>query len=346
VGLLSAPHQRLVERDKRGAGQPTDQVQRICEIQTFRNKIDGPCDRRFATADGTMIDVYQAPTQITDESRQQEPNMINSLLDQALGPAGYNGAFTAKMHPDAEDSPAGVIVAAAQAHGVPMISARQMLQWLDGRNASSFKALRWDRQALSFTINPASGAVDIDAMLPLLSSSGALSGFTRNGNPVSYTTETIKGFEYAFFPALAGNYTAQYNVRTPTMLTVSPARANLQASQVQRFTLLRNGAPLPIPNVTWTISPPIGSVSAAGIYTAPPAIPGIRPVTLTATSSADGAQIAAATIVLMKQDRRRSPPPLFRLVSRLFSVVSWEIHKVLSAGRRPRARRASPARNT
>ena len=55
---------------------------------------------RFADLDGSMIDVYQAATQMTDESGQTYPFTIDTLLDRALGPEGYYGVFTANMHTD------------------------------------------------------------------------------------------------------------------------------------------------------------------------------------------------------------------------------------------------------
>ncbi len=48
---------------------------------------------RFADLDGTLIDVYQANTNISDESTQDFADAIDSLLDHALGPEGYYGAF-------------------------------------------------------------------------------------------------------------------------------------------------------------------------------------------------------------------------------------------------------------
>ena len=55
---------------------------------------------RFADLDGTMIDVYQAATQMTDESGQSYPFTVDALLDKALGTEGYYGVFTANMHTD------------------------------------------------------------------------------------------------------------------------------------------------------------------------------------------------------------------------------------------------------
>ena len=83
---------------------------------------------RFADLNGSMIDVYQATTQMTDESDQTYPFTINSLLDKALGPEGYYGVFTANMHTDSASSAGSdAIVASAQSRGVPIVSAQQML---------------------------------------------------------------------------------------------------------------------------------------------------------------------------------------------------------------------------
>src|SRR4029434_6577174 len=77
---------------------------------------------RFADLDGSLIDVYQAVTQLTDESNISIPGHIAALLDRALGPEGYYGAFTANMHSDSSVTiGANAIVAAAQARGVPVI---------------------------------------------------------------------------------------------------------------------------------------------------------------------------------------------------------------------------------
>lgn len=55
---------------------------------------------RFSDLDGGMIDVYQAPTQMTDESGQSYPLTINALLDKAIGAQGYYGAFVTNLHHD------------------------------------------------------------------------------------------------------------------------------------------------------------------------------------------------------------------------------------------------------
>ena len=181
---------------------------------------------RFADLDGSMIDVYQAATQMTDESGQTYPYNIDSLLDKALGPEGYYGVFTANMHTDnASSSGSDAIVASAQSRGVPIVSAKQMLTWLDGRNNSSFGGITWNGNKLDFTISPFAGSNGLRAMVPTTSSVGELTGVTRNGSPVATTDQTIKGAEYAFVDGTAGSYEATYAVDdTP------PAISNLTAS--------------------------------------------------------------------------------------------------------------------
>ena len=166
---------------------------------------------RFADLDGTMIDAYQSATQMTDESGQTFPFTINTLLDRALGATGYYGIFNANMHTDTVAHAASdAIVASAKARGVPVVSGRQMLTWLDGRNGSSFGSLAWSSNALSFRVTAGNGATGLRGMLPASFGGKALQTVTRDGSAVAVTQETIKGVAYALFPATTGNYVATY----------------------------------------------------------------------------------------------------------------------------------------
>lgn len=177
---------------------------------------------RFTDRNGNLIDVYQATTQMTDESGQSYPFNIDTLLDNAVGSQGYYGVFTANMHNDsAQSDEADAIVASAQAHGVPVVSALQMLTWLDGRNSSSFGSLVWSGNTLSFTITQDSGARNLQAMLPTNGASGTLSSISRSGNSVAFTTQTIKGISYAMFAAATGSYQAVYGGGPPAIVLAS-----------------------------------------------------------------------------------------------------------------------------
>ena len=175
---------------------------------------------RFAKMDGSLIDCYQAPTQMTDESGIVLPAFCDALLDKANGPEGYYGVFVTNMHIDLHNHPgANAIVASAQAHNVPVVSAKQMLDWIDARNNSSFGSMTWNGNVLDFTINADTNARNMKAMIPTHVNSHILISVTLNSLPVSYTVEMIKGIEYAFIPAVNGNYQAIYNIAPPLIIT-------------------------------------------------------------------------------------------------------------------------------
>jgi hypothetical protein len=178
---------------------------------------------RFSTREGDRINVYQATTQMTDESGQSYPFTIDTLLDNAIGPLGYYGVFTANMHTDYA-TPDGwdAIVSSAQTRGIPVVSAAQMLRWLDGRNASAFGGISWSGNVLTFSLSVGTGASGLVAMLPVSGPTGDLAGITLGGAPVTYTTQTIKGIQYALFAGAAGDYRAAYGMAAPAV-TLSPS---------------------------------------------------------------------------------------------------------------------------
>ncbi len=166
---------------------------------------------RFADLDGTLLNVYQAHTFMTDESGQSYPSTVNSLLDKAVGAEGYYGLFTANMHTDLVDSPGSeAIITSALARSVPVVSAKQALDWAEGRNASSFREFSWSGNTLTFRIVTGAGANGLEAMLPMDGPSGRLSALHRGATPVFFSTRIVKGVEYAAFAAASGVHTAVY----------------------------------------------------------------------------------------------------------------------------------------
>ncbi len=191
---------------------------------------------RFATTNGQVIDVYQAATQMTDESGQSYPYTIDTLLDRALGPEGYYGAFVANMHTDADRlQPSSVwssnIVNSAKARGVPVISARQMLTWLDARNGSSIGSIVQTGDTETFSINARADARGLQAMVPVPSGK-VVSEVLRGVTPITNSVRWVKGVLYAMFPASTGNYTITYAADTtpPTVTSVSPTNGAVGVS--------------------------------------------------------------------------------------------------------------------
>ncbi|MGD0774097.1 MAG: malectin domain-containing carbohydrate-binding protein [Candidatus Solibacter sp.] len=81
-----------------------------------------------------------------------------------------------------------------------------------------------------------------------------------------------------------------------TTVSLSPGTSTLTNGQTQQFYAIVTGASNT--TVTWSLSPNLGSISAAGLYTAPATISTSQTVTLTATSQADATKSASASITL------------------------------------------------
>jgi len=255
---------------------------------------------KFTKADGTTINVYQATTQMTDESSQVYPGFAESLFDAALGATGYYGVFTANIHTDESSGPTQMmsdhIVAAAKARNVPVISALQLLRWLDARDGSVFSNMSWNGTALTFSVAPGANANGLRGMLPAAFNGGGLTAISRDGSAVSYTLEIIKGITYAVFPATAGSYQATYGTTSSVAVSVSPASVSLNSSEAQQFTALVTGTGNTA--VTWAIYPAIGTISTSGLYTAPAEVSNAQ-VQVVAYSVADPSRSAFATVQLI-----------------------------------------------
>jgi hypothetical protein len=207
---------------------------------------------RFAAINGSMYDVYQATTQLPDETyttTASVQNAIATLLDDAVGPQGFYGFFTVNMHTDIANHPGrDAVVAAAQARGVPVISARQLLTWTDGRNDSSFQGLGYASGVLSFTMSVGAGARGLQAMIPVAGPSGALQTVLRDGQAVPFTTQTIKGVAYAFVDAVPGAYRAIYPggaVGGAAAAGGGPSTATSIAARIPAFSVLARSTRAP-----------------------------------------------------------------------------------------------------
>ncbi len=202
--------------------------------------------QRFADSDGQLIDVYQATTQMTDESGQTYPFTASTLMDRALGAEGYYGTFVANIHSDgSSESQNAAVIAAAQDRNVPVISAEQLLDWTDGRNASSFQDVSFTNDVLTFSVDAADGSNGLQAMIPV---TGTLEQLTLDGNPVATTEQTIKGVRYAFFTPTTGAYAATFGEAaedtTPPVISDVVATANADGTAT----------------ITWTTDEPSSSL--------------------------------------------------------------------------------------
>jgi hypothetical protein len=68
----------------------------------------------------------------------------------------------------------------------------------------------WNGSTLTFSVAVGTGANGLQVMLPTTVAAGRLTTLTLNSVAVPFTTQTIKGVQYALFQAAAGTYRATY----------------------------------------------------------------------------------------------------------------------------------------
>ncbi|HTS28537.1 MAG TPA: discoidin domain-containing protein [Bryobacteraceae bacterium] len=83
----------------------------------------------------------------------------------------------------------------------------------------------------------------------------------------------------------------------PVTVSVAPASVSLGPSQTQQFSAAVTNAASTA--VAWSIHPQVGTISAAGLYTAPSSISAMQTVTVTGTSVADNSKTASAILTLL-----------------------------------------------
>nr|WP_280953910.1 Ig-like domain-containing protein [Methylobacterium terrae] len=170
---------------------------------------------RFADLDGRVLDIYQAASHLVNENGIEQRRGIEVMLDRALGPEQFFGAFGS--HYDYSDGYFDHLVSAARERGVALISAAQMLRWLDRREATRFEALAWNGHDLTFRVRLDPGPERVTGMLPVSVVSHRLAAITRGGHRVPFRVETIKGLDYAMFDLESGPYAVLYDEKTSAM---------------------------------------------------------------------------------------------------------------------------------
>ena len=132
---------------------------------------------------------------------------------------------------------------------------------------------------------------------PVAAAGGAFKAVDR-----SYTVNVTGGQMVLQFVTVIDNATVSgieitaSSTSTPIAVAVSPLTATLTASQSQQFTASVSGASNTA--VAWSMSPSLGTLSSAGLYTAPATITAAQTVVIRATSAADGTTSATATVTL------------------------------------------------
>ena len=140
---------------------------------------------------------------------------------------------------------------------------------------------------VTWTISPAGAGT--------ISSTGV---YTAPANVATPQTVYITATSVADTSQSASSTVTLIPAALPVAISVAPLNVTLYAGQTQQFTSVVNNTSDTAAN--WTISPSgVGTIDAAGLYTAPTTTNSQQTVTITGTSQAEANQSASATINLL-----------------------------------------------
>ena len=150
---------------------------------------------RFADTDGSLIDVYQAATQMTDESGHRYPATSTRCSTARSAPRATTASSpptctpTRRPRQRRRDRRRGAVARRAGRLG------RADADWLDGRNGSSFRGLSSRAGSLRFASHPPPARAASQAMVPERRRRRA-AGLTRDGAG-RVEPAHVKGIDYA-----------------------------------------------------------------------------------------------------------------------------------------------------
>ncbi len=130
----------------------------------------------------------------------------------------------------------------------------------------------------------------------LSASSGLSATYTAPASVFSGQSNTVVITASVSSGGVAYAGTATVTLIPTVTVSLSPATVTVAAGQTQQFTATVSGTVNQ--GLSYVLKPPVGTITSAGLYTAPATVSSNQTVTLTATSSADPTQSASATITV------------------------------------------------
>lgn len=152
-------------------------------------------------------------------------------------------------------------------------------------------AITDDGTTIRFYVNGVAGSTCATTGVAGTSSSPLLIGGTNQ----SSSTGTMDELRIYNRSLSAQEIASVYN-DPGTSISLNPASVTLQGGQTQQYQATVTG--LANTSVSWSISPQVGTISQAGLYTAPASINSSQTVTVTASSVLDSSKSATAAIAL------------------------------------------------
>jgi hypothetical protein len=191
---------------------------------------------RFADSNGNLMDVFQAPTQMTDESGQTYLHCRYTLTGRSDLKAIT--VLLANAHTDVPETlESDAIVSSAPAREFRDFSTPDA--GMAGGRYARRSTVSSERHALSFTINVGQGA---NGLSPWCRKSGRnVTGITRDGTPVSFASVTVKGITYVRFTAANEYQSSHTDIIAPVAAPFLLSTGNRCRRHVERHRNLQRG---------------------------------------------------------------------------------------------------------
>ena len=172
---------------------------------------------KYANRDGSILQIYQALTQLPDEQWLEKKLASNfkKLVDRSLDQEAYT-FVNVNFHTDRwqvwSRNPGLEMLDYANLRGVPLWTAAQTLDFLKARDAARIENIRWSGSVLSFEFLTPLANEGFTLLMPGMWNELAIRSVEANGESLDFQVSTIKGRRYAMIPAQkSGSFRVAYN---------------------------------------------------------------------------------------------------------------------------------------
>lgn len=191
---------------------------------------------RFVRQDGTVLPIYQQPTQVSEQQLISsvpptvEPwGAFNALdltirqLDTSLQRDYSALAIMTQLDYEGYGEVryfVSGLLDYARRRSVPSLTASEWLNFVETRRAARFTDVAWNEAAATLSFNvvaTATPGVTLTALLPTIYNNRSLQSVSVDGTPVAFKVDLVKADSYAFVSMPAGNrqVVAYYTVDEP-----------------------------------------------------------------------------------------------------------------------------------
>ena len=168
---------------------------------------------KFAGNDGEIIPVYQHLNNVYDqlymENKDQQGffNCFKGLMDRSLNNEVYS-YISVKAHNNEyyfSKKPLLQMLAYASEKGVPVWTAKKLLDFVEMKDEAKFENINWSGDRLTFQVKSAiKNENALTCMVPFEFKGKELNALTRNGTSQKIMVWSVKGTKYGIFTVTSG----------------------------------------------------------------------------------------------------------------------------------------------